>query len=521
MSRSARWRSAAGAAALCGGALVLLVGLRADRLGLGNAAGASWKQNAAVAIGALGMCAGLFLVRGWLLGLRRHARRERWLPFVVALAIYGGTYAVGYESITPRGDEPHYMLEAVSLALDRDRNLAGDYTDPARFGPMFGPLVPGAHAYNYFGDPSVAISWHGVGLPAMLVPAAAMSSSPGLMRIEMILIAALAAYLLLSVLRRLAGGGPLVYAVWAGVAFALPLLSYSSQVYPELPGALLVLLGVRLLISEPLLPRHVAGVSVVAGLLPWFHFRFGLLSLALVGAALARTRRRWLPATLGPFLAGIGLLALAHQHWYGSPSPTAPTRLQVPRPTFDLPWAYSHSLGGVLQPVYGWLPYAPLHLLAFAGAIYLCLKRSWWALFATAVAVVYLFAVGSAKPAGGGFAFPARYQLILIPLAALPLLFLLRDRRVTRVPAALLGALTLALSVAGVVRIDALITKVGPDQPALPLASDLAVVWPHIAPREHEPYPDVPRTLAWSGGILLAGFAFTVGIGRRDRRVPT
>jgi hypothetical protein len=521
MSRSPRRRSAAGAVAVFGGALALLVGLRADRLGLGDAPGASWKQDAAVAIGVLSLCAGLFLVRGWLAGLPRHVRRERWLPFVVALAIYGGMYAVGYENITPRGDEPHYMLEAISLAVDRDRNLAGDYADPARFGPMFGPLVPSVHAYNYFGDPSVAVSWHGVGLPAMLVPAAAISSSPRLMRIEMIIVAALTAYLLLSVLRRLAGGGPLVYAVWAGVAFALPLLSYSSQVYPELPGALLLLLGVRLLLSEPLLRRHVAGVSIVAGLLPWFHFRFGLLSLALVAAALARTRRRWLAAAVGPFLAGIGLLALAHQHWYGSPSPTAPTRLQEPRPEFDLPWAYSHSLGGVLQPVYGWLPFAPLHLLAFVGAIYLCFKRSWWALFATAVAVVYLFAVGSAKPAGGGFAFPARYQLILIPLAALPLLLLLLERRSMWVPAAVLGALTVALSVAGAVRIDALVTKVGPDEPALPIASDLAVAWPHIAPREDEPYPDIPKTLAWSGGILLAGFGLTAGIARRGRRAPT
>jgi hypothetical protein len=50
------------------------------------------------------------------------------------------------------------------------------------------------HALNYSGDPAVAVSQHGVGLPVLLIPAAVLSDDPRLMRIEMILVAVALAY---------------------------------------------------------------------------------------------------------------------------------------------------------------------------------------------------------------------------------------------------------------------------------------------------------------------------------------
>jgi hypothetical protein len=530
-SRGSAVRRSIAAAVVAGGAVMLVVGLRADHLELGHGPGRSWKS-IALAIGGCVLAGGLWAFATTVTreDLRRWLRPERVAPFVLALAIYGGVYAVVWDKMPPWGDEPHYMLEASSLVIDHDRNLAPDYSNPGRIAPYFGSYVPSVHAFDYSGDPRVAISMHGVGLPLILAPVAAVSSDPRLFRIEMILLAAATAYLLLSLMRRVTGsGGWLLYAVWASVVFSLPMLSYSSQVYPELPGAFLVLLALRLIV-EPRLGRGGAVVAATAAsALPWLHFRFGLLSLVLIAVLLVRTRgaaevaigvreriRRAAPV-IGPFLLSAGLFALAQHHWYGSFSPTAASKLQKPPPKFDLSWAWGHSLGGVLDPAFGWLPFAPLHLLAFVGVVYLALRGRRWIAAGGGIALVYLFLVGSAKPAQGGFSYPARYQLILIPLAAIPLFLSLRDSRAMRTVAVPLAALTLAIAVVGVARIDRLIYRASENTPALPFAHSIAGAWPQVA--EDGKYRDWPQALAYVA--LIVGAGSLLAFGREGPRVRT
>jgi hypothetical protein len=250
-----------------------------------------------------------------------------------------------------------------------------------------------------------------------------------------------------------------------------------------------------------------------AALLPWFHIRFTFLSLALEGALLVRIwqagrPRRALPA-LGPFLLSAALFGIASQHWYGSPWPTAPFRLARPRPHLDAVWGYAHSVGGIFDPDYGWLPFAPLHVLAFVGLVYLCLRRRPWALAAGALSLTYLLVVVSAKGIEGGFAFPARLQLVVIPLGAIPVLLLVREVRPAALIAVPLAALTFALSVVGVARIDQLIYSEGFTAPStLPLARTLGDAWPHFRRQSGDPrYKDLPKVLAWVAGITLAGSA--------------
>jgi hypothetical protein len=519
-----------GAVALSGAALSV-AGLKADHLDLLRLDASPWMGTAFVVAGVVLFAAGLLLLAGAI--ERRHLRAERIVPFLIALAVYGGVYAVTWDQLPPRGDEPHYMLEAYSLAIDHDRNLAKDYTDPKRIAPMFGSFAAGAHTYNYSGDPNVAISVHSVGVPALLVPPAALSNDVRLMRIEMLLVAAGAAYLLLSILRRVAGrSSPLVYATWAAFAFSLPLISYSSQVYPEIPGAFLVLLVVRLLLEPELSPRITVLAATACSLLPWLHIRFSFLSVVLLGALLIRISRaqervpglrRWisnaLPA-LVPVAVSAALLGVANQHWYASPWLTAPYRLARPRPQFDVTWGYTHSVGGIFDPAYGWLPVAPVHVLAVVGLVYLCWQGRKWAISAAAVAVIYLLVVVSEKGIVGGFAFPGRLQVVLIPLGAIPLLLLVKEVRAMAIVAVPLAALTFALSVVGVARIDSLIYSDRRSNAShMPLARSLAVAWPRFqGAMGDDRYRGWPKVVAWVAGITAAGSV--LGVRARLRRAP-
>lgn len=502
-----------GAAALLLGAFMFVVSLRADELNLGGPPGLGFKQVFGIALGVTLAAAG---AAGVVVALRDRPLRRSLatrlgpsvlIPFVALFAVYWAVFKVMLPP--PTGDEPHYMLEAYSLAYDRDRDLRNDYGDPFRYGQPFGTVVPDVHF-----KPGTPYSVHHVGLPALLSVAVLFRHHAGTFRVELVLLAALTAVMLLVVMRRLPFGAPswLVYAVWGSIVLVLPFLAYTGQAYPELPGALLALVAVRALL-EPRPGMVFLGIgATAAALLPWLQVRFTLIAVAL---AVSLAIRAWSTyGRPGPVLgvllplAGSHLaMALAFERWYGSP---ALDSQYVAGTNLDLEWAYRHSVGGLLSPEYGWFPFAPLHLLALTAAVFLCFRFGWWAIGATAVALGYLALVGSSVGIHTGYAFPARLQLVIVPFAGVALLGLLALVPWTRLLAAVLAIPTLALAVDGLRHPLDLYPGRNNELsvPSLPLAERLAFLWPHFA---DEPfgYPHWPHTLA----LILVPVALGVALG--------
>jgi len=493
------------------GGLVLTVTSRAGYLQFAGSPGLSWRQALLASAGALLLLGGLVGVRAEIVrGGRWLATPRRAVPLLVSLVIYGGAYLVMNPS--PTGDQPHYMIEAYSLAFDRDRNLQQDYVDPDRFRPMFGPFVSQGHARNYT-SPEVGISSHNVGVPVLLLPAVSLGKNVALMHWEYVLLAAFTAYMLLSVLRALGiARGWLLYAVWASVAFSLPFVSYSSQIYPELPGALLLLLGLRAAVEPAPRPWMIAGGASAAALMPWLHMRFGLLSVALV-AALA-IRAQLLPGSVArraalaivPLAVSLGAMAIAFDRWYGSPSPTAPFRFA--ESNFDLEWAYRYSIGGLFSTEFGWFPFAPLHVLALAGAVFLASRGGRWAAAGVAVAIVYLFLVASATGISTAYSYPGRLQFVIVPLAAIPLLALLKEVPITRLVALPLAVVSFAFTIQGVRNQVLLLPQGDPNVADLPLAIESSSWWPRVAEATApEGFPDLRMVLVYVIGMTGIGLA--------------
>jgi hypothetical protein len=404
------------------------------------------------------------------------------IPFALAFAVYLLVFLEMNPDST--GDEPHYLVTAGSIGYDLDVDLRNDYASRQRVRRVVNvfPLGPDAFVFKESGE---LRPFRGVGLPAVLAPAVRLGGLTGA-RIAMILIAALLADQLYRLLRDLRLRRRYRMLAWGAALFCLPVVTFSSQIYPELPGALLIVVALRVMVGRASRASALALGSAAAAALVWLHVRYLPLSLALVfGLAVAaalqgwsRERqsrslkgavraarefvvrcitvlvKRWRTVTvpvLVPYVLGILLLSAAFQHWYGSPN------LQTPYERYGSPavgtgqwdfW-YQFALRDILDPIVGWIPFAPVHWLGFAALGCLVVWFGWPAAGCVAAAAGYELVIASVGP-GSGFGMPARYPMIIVPLIAVPLAVAIQKVRVARVIFVPLLALSLVFAVAAI-----------------------------------------------------------------------
>ncbi|MCC7371769.1 MAG: hypothetical protein IT306_25345 [Chloroflexi bacterium] len=423
-------------------------------------------------------------------------RLLRLLPFLVALFVYGAAYL--HMQPTPTGDEPHYILYSHSLVFDHDADLANNYDRATvqRYFPYYGQLDP--HGREYLGDGTIH-SIHYLGVPLLISPIILAGGGLAAVRALMLLLSALLAYQVFGLLKdtRLGSGG-YVWLAWIATALCMPMLTFSGQVYPEFPGALLIVSCLRVLLRTR--PTHRALVLAMLGaaVLPWLHFRFivfaagiglgvlyhlarGLTPVGTLRAGLQRLREPAAWRVFWPALLPVStLLALSIVTYrlYGSPWPPA---MYAPELASIAPWslaiAYRHGLGALFSPGDGWLPYAPVQWLGLAALIPLAVR------FRRATPAVLLF-VGVyfllvAGPVAVGNSLPARYIVVLTPLVAVPLLLAIATSVAARLLFVPLLGLSLVLASLGVLH-HTLLYQDGSALPSLPLATELQEIWPDI-----------------------------------------
>ena len=407
-------------------------------------------------------------------------------PFALAFSVYLAVFLVMRPDTA--GDEPHYLLVAQSIAFDGDVDLANDYESRERTLRVVNafPLDSFFQAAEYK-DSGELRPVHAVGLSALLAPAVALGGLTGA-RLAIVLIAALLADQLYRLLRDLRLRRRYRNLAWVAAVMCLPILAFSSQIYPELPGALLVVVALRIMVAGAASPAALALGSTAAGALVWLHSRYLTLSLGiLLGLALAacsdrqsradnstkgglrdRLRqqvaalagcavtfvKRWrtvaLPLVL-PFAVSLGALAVAFERWYGSPSLQAPYsaygNLSIGSGGWNF-W-YEFALRDLLHPTAGWIPFAPVHWVGLAALGCLVVRFGLPAAACVAMAAGYALLVASVG-ASVGWGFPARYLIIVIPLIAVPIAVVIQYVRAALVIFVPLLAASLVFAVAAV-----------------------------------------------------------------------
>jgi len=363
------------------------------------------------------------------------------LVFAIALAVYlvqsRHLARPEYRSPTERsfllgGDEPWYLLTTRSIALRLDYNFYRDLEEhgtlefwkrdvlPAQYGCQRNlKLGRGAAATPEFWAqkryPIVRI-----GLPILLAPAYRVGLAwDG--RIRLVCVWLLCAVGALLVQQMFLAGyeltrnriAALVGALAGG--FSVPILLYTTQIYTELPTALLLMFAVRMLFTSTGLPVWRAlGTGLVVATLPWLHDKYYLLAALLAAAGVVQWRRgsrAAMAALLVPALVTLGLQGAYYYSLHRVIYPVTDHGALSIKTGLCGGW-----LGLLLDRTDGLCVYWPAALAALVGLVILWRMNreigGWLAVLVTAHWLVTgLFPVWTGGPVA-----PLRYWLPVMPL---------------------------------------------------------------------------------------------------------
>jgi hypothetical protein len=394
-------------------------------------------------------------------------------------------------------DEPQYLLTAISLAEDRDLDIA-DELAAGRWRPFHALPLPEQTEPLPDGR---RLSPHDPLLPLLLAVPVAAGGWVGAKLAMAVMAGLLAALLLWTAVRRL--GVPTGTATLATVVFALspPLAVYGSQLYPELPAALAVLVAAAALTdpaADPPDPGPAAippdpapaaippdpapaadppgparaggdgtraaagrpgrlttratltiGAAVVA--LPWLAVKYvpvaGAVALVAGWRLLRAGQGRRLLALAGALaLAGVVFLVL-HRWWYGGLTPYAAGdhftggELTAVGTEPDYLGRSRRLVGLLVDRSFGLAAWQPAWLLAVPAVAALLRRRPpGWAALAGPLAAGWLVATFLALTMHGWW-FPGRQVVVVLPLAALAVAWWASPEPIRRVVLAVAGGI--------------------------------------------------------------------------------
>lgn len=235
------------------------------------------------------------------------------LPALIYLSATIFTHQRGDDG--PTGDEPSYLQVAESIVSDADVNLDNNHE-------RFGPHPKDSHCvqrdHGWF-------SVHNIGLAALVALPATVGGPIGA-RLMLALFAGLVAPVLYRVMNAIWNQPRGSCMMALALALGMPLVHASSQIYPDLPAGILVLvLAAEAMAAEdecttlnwcPLLaPGAVA-------ILPWLHIKYA--APALVACLWCAFARPWRRSSLSAAALVASLAILGWYNWYAFGKPTGP-----------------------------------------------------------------------------------------------------------------------------------------------------------------------------------------------------
>jgi hypothetical protein len=212
-------------------------------------------------------------------------------------------------------DEPQYLLTAISLGRDGDLDIADELADEAYRPFHVVDLDPQTYPLDRAGR---QISPHDPLLPVMIAPAMRVGGWVAAKATLAVLAAILAMVTAWTAVRRFGVRQGVALPVVGVFACTAPLATYATQIYPEIPAALAVMVAVAAL-TGPLdrRGRTLFVLSVIA--LPWLSIKYALVAATLfaLGCWKLRRERRSLALVTGALAIAGALYLAAHRAIYG------------------------------------------------------------------------------------------------------------------------------------------------------------------------------------------------------------
>lgn len=345
------------------------------------------------------------------------------LPAIGARATYGARVTA---------DEPQYLTTAISIGEDFDLDISDELAE-RRFEPYHEiDLNPQTIELD---DSGRRISPHDPLLPALLALPMRLGGWLAAKAALAVFAAATAAATLWLAVRRFGVGVGVGGLVVGGFFAAPPLVGYATQVYPEMPAALCVVLGLAAVTGTlGHTGRVLALASIVA--LPWLSVKF--VPVAAVIAAVLVVRLwpdRWRQMALDlALLAVAGAVYLAfHRSVYGGWTAYASGdhfidgELLVLGRDPDYLGRSRRLIGLLVDRGFGLAAWTPAYLLAVPALAALARRRPpGWAALLAVLAVTYAVATWVALTMHGWW-WPGRQVVAALP-AAVVAVAMLADR---------------------------------------------------------------------------------------------
>ena len=356
-------------------------------------------------------------------------------------AVALGTFAIALPAIGARAsygarvtaDEPQYLTTAISIGEDFDLDISDELAE-RRFEPYHEiDLNPQTIDLD---DSGRRVSPHDPLLPALLAVPMRLG---GWVAAKVALAAfagATAAATLWLAARRLGvpiGSGSLI----VGAFFVSPpLTAYATQVYPEMPAALCLVLGLAAA-TGPLghRGRAVLLLSVIA--LPWLSIKYAPLAAVLVVALAARTWRhggRRLASDLAILVAAAAVYLAFHRSVYGgwtayaSGDHFADGELLVLGQDPDYLGRSRRLVGLLVDKGFGLVAWTPAYLLAVPALAALARRRPpGWAALVAVFSAGYAVATWVA-PTMHGWWWPGRQLVVVLPVVVVAVAMLAAGR---------------------------------------------------------------------------------------------
>lgn len=372
----------------------------------------------------------------------------RLLFSIVIFAAYGAlSYNISSRVFSPTGDEPHYLVITHSLAMDGDISLLNNYREQ-HYRIFYDSIL--AKRTTASADKTREIPTFGMGMPLFLSPwyKAIYNQAPHklvpYLRLVICLVAAIGIFQLVSFGLELSRHHGAPFFIATAAAFASPLVTYSSQFYPEIFAFVLLLTALRTINNRKNHPwLSTILLSLIPGMLMWLHPKY--LALAVVLTAITtfliyRDHGRKISTMqivhLVTALSGIATFFVFLQMKYGSWSPN---RIyggwQKQTSLFELLRHEGFERIGIMAKMFfgfwfderfGLLPFAPFYVAFFAALIWCVRNRKHVVLPALILFALHFLPLCWGAPLGG-YAPPARHFVVMLPLILAPI-FLIVSR---------------------------------------------------------------------------------------------
>ncbi|GFP43094.1 hypothetical protein HKBW3C_02225 [Candidatus Hakubella thermalkaliphila] len=370
---------------------------------------------------------------------------QKLLLFAITLVIYlvFALFKIGDFRLT--GDEPHYLLVTHSLLFDGDIELTNNYANEDY--KLFGRELP-MEPHGIDNKAGKTYTYHMIGLSVLILPAYALGNRL-LVVLFMGFLTALFSIESYSLCHDITKNKWASTVAWLSTSFTSPILFYSLQIYPEIPGGLLIVHSLRKILNLKNLEtgsQNSLALGLYLSFLPWLHLRFIVSVGVLLALFLIKTRRilRRTFLVLIPLLMSGLAMAAYNYHIRGNPLPMGSGRLFQ-----NL--SYQGFSGLFLDQEAGLLVFSPIYILIFLG--FVVLFFNWRKIFYPLFAVFVTYFAISASNFGygawwGGYSPAPRFLVSMVPLLAVAIAasyYVARGNRL-RYPFYVLSLLSLSLA---------------------------------------------------------------------------